>query len=130
MLFVEARSIATVDDAIELLQMAIGIEFSTLPPYLYALYSIRPDTNAVASSRIRAVAMEEMVHMCLACNILNALGTNPALDSADLSGADSGRHQRRRQRGADHPPLAVLEGRHGAGDGDRGAGSRPDRLSA
>ena len=40
MLFVEARSIATVDDAIELLQMAIGIEFSTLPPYLYALYSI------------------------------------------------------------------------------------------
>ncbi len=86
MLFVEARSIATVDDAIELLQMAIGIEFSTLPPYLYALYSIRPDTNAAASSRIRAVAMEEMVHMCLACNILNALGTNPVLTAPTYPG--------------------------------------------
>ena len=32
-----------------------------------------------ASSRIKSVAMEEMVHMCLACNILNALGTNPTL---------------------------------------------------
>jgi hypothetical protein len=32
MLFVEARSIETVDDAIELLQMAIGIEFSTAIP--------------------------------------------------------------------------------------------------
>jgi len=86
MLFVEARSIATVDDAIELLQMAIGIEFSTLPPYLYALYSIRPDTNAAASNRIRAVAMEEMVHMCLACNILNALGTNPVLTAPTYPG--------------------------------------------
>jgi hypothetical protein len=86
MLFVEARSIETVDDAIELLQMAIGIEFSTLPPYLYALYSIRPDTNAAAASRIRAVAMEEMVHMCLACNILNALGTNPVLTAPTYPG--------------------------------------------
>ena len=86
MLFVEARSIATVDDAIELLQMAVGIEFSTLPPYLYALYSIRPDTNAAAASRIRAVAMEEMVHMCLACNILNALGTNPVLTAPTYPG--------------------------------------------
>ena len=86
MLFVEAKSIASVDDAIELLQMAIGIEFSTLPPYLYALYSIRPGTNAAASSRIRAVAMEEMVHMCLACNILNALGTNPVLTAPTYPG--------------------------------------------
>lgn len=86
MLFVEARSITTVDDAIELLQMAIGIEFSTLPPYLYALYSIRPDTNAAAASRIRAVAMEEMVHMCLACNVLNALGTNPVLTAPTYPG--------------------------------------------
>jgi hypothetical protein len=67
------------NDPIALLQMAIAIEFSTLPPYLYALYSIRPGTNAEAASRIKSVAMQEMVHMCLACNILNALGTNPVL---------------------------------------------------
>ncbi|MFK5012155.1 ferritin-like domain-containing protein, partial [Klebsiella pneumoniae] len=28
-----------------MLQTAIGVEFGTLPPYLYALYSIMPETN-------------------------------------------------------------------------------------
>jgi hypothetical protein len=42
MIFLEFKRIETVDDAKELLQMAIELEFSTLPPYLYALYSIRP----------------------------------------------------------------------------------------
>src|SRR5262249_32652210 len=64
MIYLEFKDIETVDDAIELLQMAIALEFSTLPPYLYALYSIRPGTNAAAFERIRFVAMEEMVHMC------------------------------------------------------------------
>jgi hypothetical protein len=79
MIYLRFKRIDTVGDAIDLLQMAVALEFSTLPPYLYALYSILPGTNAEASSRIRLVAMEEMVHMCLACNILNALGTSPAL---------------------------------------------------
>ena len=79
MIFLQFRRINTLDDALELLQMAIELEFSTLPPYLYALYSIKPGSNAEASGRIRAVAMQEMVHMCLACNILNALGKTPAL---------------------------------------------------
>ncbi len=86
MIFLEFKPINSMEDAIELLQMAIGLEFSTLPPYLYALYSIRPGTNTVASSRIRFVAMEEMVHMCLACNILNALGTNPVLTAPTYPG--------------------------------------------
>lgn len=79
MILLQFKRIQTLDDALRLLQMAIELEFSTLPPYLYALYSIKPGTNAVASSRIRAIAMQEMVHMCLACNILNALGHNPVL---------------------------------------------------
>ncbi|HEV7599486.1 MAG TPA: ferritin-like protein [Bradyrhizobium sp.] len=66
--------------------MAIELEFSTLPPYLYALYSIKPGTNAEASSRIRFVAMQEMVHLCLACNILNALGKNPVLTAPTYPG--------------------------------------------
>jgi hypothetical protein len=86
MIFLEFKRLETVDDAKELLQMAIELEFSTLPPYLYALYSIRPDANAVAADRIKAVAMEEMVHMCLACNILNALGTNPTLTAPSYPG--------------------------------------------
>ena len=79
MIYLKFKRIEKIEDAIDLLQMAIKLEFSTLPPYLYALYAIRPGTNAEASGRIRSVAMQEMVHMCLACNILNALGTNPAL---------------------------------------------------
>lgn len=86
MIYLEARPMRTLEDAIALLQMAINIEFGTLPPYLYALYSIKPGTNAPASSRIKSVAMEEMVHMCLACNILNALGTNPVLTAPTYPG--------------------------------------------
>ena len=74
------------DDPIALLQMAIALEFSTLPPYLYALYSIRPGTNAEAAARIKSVAMEEMIHMCLACNIANALGANPVLTAPTYPG--------------------------------------------
>jgi hypothetical protein len=69
----------TRDDAREKLQTAIGVEFGTLPPYLYALYSIRPGTNVEAAELIRSVALQEMIHMCLACNILNALGGDPKI---------------------------------------------------
>jgi hypothetical protein len=86
MILLELKRVETVDDAIDLLQMAITLEFRTLPPYLYALYSIRPGTNATALSRIRFVAMEEMIHMCLACNILNALGSNPKLTAPTYPG--------------------------------------------
>ena len=74
------------DDPIALLQMAIAIEFSTLPPYLYALYSIKPGTNAAAAGLIKSVAMQEMIHMCLACNIINALGTDPVLTAPKYPG--------------------------------------------
>ena len=86
MILLQFKRIEKLEDAIPLLQMAIGLEFSTLPPYLYALYSIKPDTNAEASSRIKMVVQEEMIHMCLACNILNALGTNPALTAPKYPG--------------------------------------------
>jgi hypothetical protein len=86
MIYLQFRRIKTIEDAFELLQMAIELEFSTLPPYLYALYSIKPGTNTEASSRIRFVAMQEMVHLCLACNILNALGKNPVLTAPTYPG--------------------------------------------
>jgi Ferritin-like len=86
MIFLQFRPLKTLDDALELLQIAVELEFSTLPPYLYALYSIKPGTNAEASSLIRSVAMEEMAHMCLACNILNALGKNPVLTAPNYPG--------------------------------------------
>jgi len=71
--------VSSVDDAYALLQTAIGVEFGTLPPYLYALFSIPPGENPAAASRIQSVVLQEMIHMCLACNILNALGGSPQL---------------------------------------------------
>ena len=62
-----------------MLQTAIGVEFGTLPPYLYALYSIPSGENDKARALIKSVVLEEMIHMCLASNILNSLGGTPEL---------------------------------------------------
>jgi hypothetical protein len=79
MIRLQLNPLATLQDAQAMLQTAIGVEFGTLPPYLYALYSIRPGTNPPAEHLIRSVVLQEMIHMCLASNMLNALGGNPAL---------------------------------------------------
>lgn len=54
------------------LQVAIALEFSTIPPYLTALYSLK-DKTSEAYRVIRSVALEEMLHINLACNLLNAI---------------------------------------------------------
>ena len=63
------------------LQTAIELEHSTIPPYLAAYFTINQDTNTFAWSTIRSVFMEEMLHMTLACNVLNAVGGNPFIDN-------------------------------------------------
>lgn len=68
------------------LQLAIGLELSTIPVYLTALYSIRDDTNADAAQTIRSVVMEEMLHMTLAANVLNALGQKPSVQPVTFRG--------------------------------------------
>lgn len=79
MIRLQWKQLSTVDDARSMLQLAIGVEFGTLPPYLYALFSIEQGENLQAAARIRSVVLQEMIHMCLACNILNALGGDPVL---------------------------------------------------
>jgi len=69
----------SVESVRELVQTAINLEFSTLPPYLYALLSIPPGENREAQARIHGISMQEMIHMCLACNIMNAIGGSPAV---------------------------------------------------
>lgn len=69
----------------DLLQAAVELELSTIPPYLCALYSLRPGTNSEARLVIRSVVVEEMLHMVLAANVLNAIGGEPRLGGADHS---------------------------------------------
>jgi hypothetical protein len=55
------------------------LEHATIPTYLTALYSIHPGTNSDACQVLRVVAVEEMLHLTLAANILNAVGGKPDL---------------------------------------------------
>ncbi len=59
------------------LQWALELEHSTIPPYLCALYSIPDGANPAVTDVIRSVVMEEMLHMTLAANLLNAVGGAP-----------------------------------------------------
>lgn len=61
------------------LQAAVTLEFSTIPPYLCALWSIEDDKHEVAES-IREVVQEEMLHMALACNMLASIGERPQIN--------------------------------------------------
>jgi rubrerythrin len=63
------------------LQQAIELEHSTIPPYLYALYSLDKNLNGEIADIIESVAVEEMLHLTLAANVLNALGGNPVLNT-------------------------------------------------
>jgi len=74
-------------DALEyvraLLQSAVEVEHSTIPPYLSAMYSIR-NASSFAASTIRNVIIEEMLHMTAAANVLNAVGGAPSIDHPDF----------------------------------------------
>jgi hypothetical protein len=72
------------------LQIAAEIELATIPIYLYTYYSINrtpdgfPATDVArfadaAGAYIMSVAVEEMLHLSLSCNILFALGQQPDL---------------------------------------------------
>ncbi len=62
------------------LQSAIELEHATIPLYLYALYSLDAAKNPDIAAIIQSVVIEEMLHMTLASNVLNALGGSPQID--------------------------------------------------
>lgn len=72
------------DAVLTALQNAVELEHSTIPPYLYALYSLAPDANKEIADIIQSVVIEEMLHIALASNVLNALGGSPVLDRPDV----------------------------------------------
>ena len=73
------------------LQTAVWIELATIPIYLYTYYSIERVEKSGENIRpadlfankaggvIMSVAVEEMLHMSLSCNILYSLGVDPQL---------------------------------------------------
>lgn len=65
------------------LQAAIVLELATIPPYLTAYFSLKQGQNTDVAELVRSVVIEEMLHLTIAANVLNAIGGRPAIDSAD-----------------------------------------------
>ncbi|MEO6028379.1 MAG: ferritin-like protein, partial [Candidatus Binatia bacterium] len=86
MLRLAAKPIRDVSDLREALQNAVRVEHSTIPPYLTALATLSSSSPSVAYARkvIREIVVEEMLHMTLACNLLNAVGGQPQISGADF----------------------------------------------
>ena len=66
----------TIENLRSHVQAAIELELFTIPPYLTALYSLK-NSAAESYDLIRSVVVEEMLHLQLACNVLNAIGGHP-----------------------------------------------------
>jgi hypothetical protein len=65
------------------LQHAVELEHATMPPYLYAWFSLGNKNRRVANI-LRGVVEEEMLHMLLAGNILKAIGGSPRIAFKDF----------------------------------------------
>jgi hypothetical protein len=76
--------ISSLESLREHLQWAIELEHSTIPPYLCALYSIEAGQNTEATEVLSSVMVEEMLHLTLAANLLNAVGGQPRLDTPEM----------------------------------------------
>src|SRR3954453_17455499 len=65
-------------------QWAPELEHAPIPPYLCALYSLDAARNPEAAEVVQSVFVEEMLHLALAANLLNAVGGAPVLDAPRL----------------------------------------------
>ena len=72
------RSLNELQDA---LQTAMQLEFSTIPPYLCAQWSIDADPGEVGDM-IQDIVVQEMYHFALAGNMLTAIGGTPNIANA------------------------------------------------
>jgi rubrerythrin len=66
------------------LQNAVRLEHATIPTYLYALYSLKQGANHEIVSLVGGIVAEEMAHLALAANVLNAIGGTPLIDDPSL----------------------------------------------
>lgn len=69
--------IDTYDQLVHHLEVAVLLELGVIPVYFTGLYSIK-DQNAPSARLIRGVMVEEMLHLALNCNLMNAIGARPS----------------------------------------------------
>ncbi|HET9620363.1 MAG TPA: ferritin-like protein [Kofleriaceae bacterium] len=80
-----ARNARSTADVIALLDGAVTLELSTLPPYLTGVFSLKPGSNDAIRALVMSVVLQEMLHMAIAANTSIAIGGNPAVFKAGLA---------------------------------------------
>ena len=71
---VAVREARGAEDVYESVQRAIELEFSTIPPYLTAMLSLRPDKNRQIWEILHSVVIDEMLHFVIDCKLAGGLG--------------------------------------------------------
>ena len=74
------------------IQVAIEIEFATLPFYFYMYWSayMHPDAENApprvkrSATLLKSIIMEEMFHFVTMCNVMTAIGGHPKLDAKHI----------------------------------------------
>lgn len=74
------RAATAPGDLYDMVQKAIELEHATIPTYLCAYFSLKLGTNQTIGDIIRSVAIEEMLHMSIASNLLIAIGGSPVIN--------------------------------------------------
>jgi len=69
------------EDLYRYLQNAIELEHATIPPYLTAMFSLKPGRNEEIRQLIRSIVIEEMLHLTVSANILVAIGGWPEINT-------------------------------------------------
>ena len=67
-----------VEDFRKHLNIAIQLELATIPPYLTAWASIKPSYNQEVQRVLRHITIQEMMHVAVVANIINAVGGKPS----------------------------------------------------
>lgn len=80
MIVLKRIQIVTIQELRNALQTAIQLEHSTIPPYLTANFTLHNTGNDEIVNLIGSILGEEMLHLSIACNILNAIGGSPVLN--------------------------------------------------
>ncbi|KMN37707.1 MULTISPECIES: ferritin-like protein [unclassified Chromobacterium] len=74
------RAAKTAADLHYYLQNAVELEHATIPPYLTAMFSLKAGYNEEIRQLIHSIVMQEMLHMCIAGNILISIGGHPQIN--------------------------------------------------
>jgi hypothetical protein len=80
MIFLAKPKLDTIEQVRNALQTAIEVEHCIIPPYLCATFTLHNTGNEEILNLVGSVVGEEMLHMAIASNVLNAISGHPDIN--------------------------------------------------